>query len=59
MFAIVFTMLVILLVAAAIVVYVAFPYRGEDVPSAPWLGDAMSKAVEALPKLDENDPLHR
>jgi hypothetical protein len=53
--AIVFTMLLILLISAAIVVYVAFPHRGEDVPKASWLGDAMHKAVEALPTLDESD----
>ena len=33
--------------------YVAFPHRGEDVPGAPWLGDAMRKAVDALPTLED------
>ena len=36
--------------------YVAFPHRGEDVPGVPWLGDAMGKAVDALPTLDEESP---
>jgi hypothetical protein len=57
--AIVLTMLFILLVAAATVVYVAFPHRGEDVPNAVWLGDVMTRTVDALPTLDESDPLHR
>ena len=53
MTAIVLAMLVILLLAAVVVVYVAFPHRGEDVPGVPWVGDAMTKAVEAVPTLDE------
>ena len=50
-------MVLILVVAAGVVVYVAYPHRGEDVPGAPWLGDAMKQAVEAVPALD--DPLRR
>jgi hypothetical protein len=46
-------MLLILLVAAAVVVYVAYPHRGEEVPHAPWLGEAMKKGVEALPTLGD------
>jgi hypothetical protein len=50
-------MLLILLVAAVIVVYVAYPYRGEDVPKAPWIGDVMNKTADVLPTLDEEDAL--
>jgi hypothetical protein len=42
----------ILVLAAAIVVYVAFPRRGRDVPHAPWVGDVMRQGVQALPTLD-------
>lgn len=52
MLMIVIAMLVILLVAGLTVVYVAFPARGEKTPYAPWLGDAMEKAVDALPTLE-------
>ena len=45
-------MLLIIMVAAAIVLYVAFPHRGEDLPHTPWLGIAMRRAVIALPTLD-------
>lgn len=45
-------LLLILVVAAAVVLYVAYPHRGEQVPVAPWLGDAMKRGVEALPTLD-------
>ena len=45
-------MLVILVLAGVVVLYVAFPHRGEDVPTAPWLGDALRKGVESAPTLD-------
>jgi hypothetical protein len=48
-------MLVILVVSGLVVTYVAFPHRGEEVPGAPWLGDAMSKANDRLPKLQDGD----
>jgi len=50
---IVLMMLGILLVAGVVVVYVAFPHRGEDIPGAPWLGDAMNRAADAVPVLEE------
>lgn len=46
-------MILTLLVAAVVVVYVAFPHRDQDVPGAPWLGDAMKRGVDALPVLDD------
>jgi hypothetical protein len=49
---IVIAMLVILILAAVVVLYVAFPHRGEDVPHTPWVGDAMRKGVHLLPTLD-------
>ena len=55
MLVIIVAMLVIVAVCVGVVVYVAFPHRGERMPAAPWLGEAMSKAVEALPKLDDDE----
>jgi hypothetical protein len=46
-------MLAILLVAGVVVLYVAFPHRGEEVPGAPWLGDAMQRGVETVSLLGE------
>ena len=46
-------MLAILLVAGAIVLYVAFPHRGEDVPGVPWLSEAMQRGVETVKPLIE------
>lgn len=44
-------MLVAVATAGVVVLYVAFPHRGEEVPVAPWLGDAMKRGVESLPTL--------
>lgn len=46
-------MAAILVVAGAVVVYVAYPHRGQDVPVAPWVGAAMKRGVEALPTLED------
>lgn len=52
MISIVIAMLVITVLAGLVVLYVAFPHRGEDVPHVPWVGEAMRKGVETLPTLD-------
>ena len=48
---IVLAMLVILAVACLVVVYVAYPHRGEEMPNAPWVGEALRKTVDAVPTL--------
>jgi hypothetical protein len=48
-------MLVILVVAGLVLAFVAYPARGEELPAAPWLGDAMAKAAEAAPVLEDGD----
>ncbi len=53
MVVLVLLMLAILLVAGAVVVYVAFPHRGEEVPGAPWLGEAMQRGVDTMGELIE------
>lgn len=52
MLSVVLAMLVILALAGAVVVYVAYPHRGEEVPHTPWVGEAMRRGVDALPTLD-------
>jgi len=52
MWYLVVAMLVVLVLAGAVVLYVAFPHRGEDVPHAPWLGRLMRRGVESAPTLD-------
>lgn len=54
MLAIVLTMLLVLAVSAALIVYVAYPHRGEDLPLAPQVGKAMRKGVDALPTLEDS-----
>jgi hypothetical protein len=51
MLSILVTMFVIMALAGTIVLYVAFPHRGEEMPHVPWVGDAMRKGVERLPTL--------
>ncbi len=52
---IVIVMAVIVVLAVLVVTYVAYPHRGEPLPAAPWLGEAMARAVDAAPTLDPVD----
>lgn len=49
---VVVSMLIVLAVAGLVVLYVAYPHRGEEIPAAPWLGDAMARATDAAPVLE-------
>ena len=49
---IVVSMVVIVLVAAVVAAYVAFPHRGEDLPGAPWLGRLMRRGARSLPTVE-------
>jgi hypothetical protein len=51
-FLIIVTMLLIIVLAAGVVLYVAYPHRGEEMPVAPLVGDAMRRGVNKLPTLD-------
>jgi hypothetical protein len=52
MWFLVVAMIIVLVLAGLVVLYVAFPHRGEDVPHVPWLGVALRKGVESAPTLD-------
>lgn len=52
---VVVTMLVSLVVAGVVVLYVAYPHRGEQVPAVPWLGRALRKAVVTAPVITEEE----
>lgn len=52
MWFLVVVMLVVLALASLVVVYVAYPHRGEDVPYAGWLGRLLRKGAETAPTLD-------
>ncbi len=45
------SMVLILLMAGAVALFVAFPRRGREVPHAAWAGDALQRAVDRLPTL--------
>ena len=55
---IVIAMLVCLVLAGLVVVYVAYPHRGEKMPAVPWLGDALSRATDAAPVIGEEEADH-
>lgn len=50
-------MLLILVLSAAVMAYVAYPHRGAELPVVPQLGDAMRRGVDALPTIAEEDNL--
>jgi len=50
--AIVVVLLLALVLAAAVMLYVAYPYRGQQTPVTPLLGEAMRRGVDALPTVD-------
>ncbi len=52
MVTIVVVLLLALVLAAAVIFYVAFPYRGEETPVHPSLGHAMRRSVDRLPTID-------
>jgi hypothetical protein len=43
-----FALLVIMVVAALVTAFVAFPHRGQPIPHAGWLSDLMVRASEKL-----------
>ena len=57
MLAIVLVMLLVLAAAAAVVLYVAYPHRGADLPVVPQLGDAMRKGVDSLPTIGDHEDI--
>lgn len=52
MLTIMFAMVPAVLVAAVVMAYVAYPYRGQRLPFLPGLGEALHRRVEALPTLE-------
>ncbi|HXH77832.1 hypothetical protein [Nocardioides sp.] len=57
MLSIVLMMGLALVLSVAVVVYVAFPHRGEDLPLVPQLGDAMRKGVDSLPTIGDHEDI--
>jgi hypothetical protein len=55
MLVITLVMLPIVVLAVLVVTFVAFPHRGEAVPKAPWLGEAMGNLADVLPTLDNTE----
>jgi hypothetical protein len=53
---IVVVLLLALALAAAVMLYAAYPYRGEDTPVTPLLGHAMRRGVRSLPTIEPQSP---
>ncbi|KQT91065.1 hypothetical protein ASG49_12010 [Marmoricola sp. Leaf446] len=49
---IVVVVLLALVLATAVIVYAAYPYRGETTPVSPRIGEVMSRGVSSLPTID-------
>ena len=56
LFWVLLTMVLILALAAVVAVYAAYTHRGESIPAVPWVGDALEKAVAAVPTLPGDQP---
>ena len=56
MLALVIFMLLVVLLAAVVVAFVAFPHRGREIPGVPGLSGAMNRAVERVaPELTDRE----
>ncbi|WP_121252265.1 hypothetical protein [Nocardioides ferulae] len=52
MFVISSVMVVILALSGLVLAFVAYPLRGREISSAPWLGEMLARAAESLPTVD-------
>jgi hypothetical protein len=52
MTAVVVVLLLALALAATVLVYAAYPYRGAETPGAPVVGRVLRRGVQRLPTLD-------
>jgi hypothetical protein len=49
---VVLVLLVALALAALVIVYAAYPYRGEETPVSPRVGRALRRGVESMPTIE-------
>lgn len=47
-------MVLVLVVAVLVLTFAAYPHRGQDVPNASWLSDAMARAADRAPVLKDD-----
>lgn len=52
---IVVIMIVVVATALLALAYAAFPHRGARVPGLSWLGQAVERAADAVPVLEDGD----
>jgi hypothetical protein len=49
---IVVVLVLALVLALAVIVYAAYPYRGEETPVSPRVGRALKRGVESMPTIE-------
>jgi len=49
---VVLVLLLALALAALVIVYAAYPYRGEETPVSPRVGRALKRGVESMPTIE-------
>ena len=52
---IVLVLLVAVVLASTVIVYAAYPYRGEETPVSPAVGQALRRGVDSLPTIDPHE----
>ena len=52
---IVVVLVLALVLASAVIVYAAYPYRGQETPLTPRVGEALRRGVDALPTLSQEE----
>ncbi|MCW2819361.1 MAG: hypothetical protein JWR42_2148 [Marmoricola sp.] len=50
---IVVVLVLALVLASAVIVYAAYPYRGQETPLTPRVGEALRRGVDSLPTLGQ------
>jgi hypothetical protein len=52
---VVLVLLIALALAAVVIVYAAYPYRGEETPVSPRVGRALKRGVESMPTIEHSN----
>ena len=56
---VVLVLVVALALAALVIVYAAYPYRGQETPLDPRVGRALKRGVESMPTIEPAHPSRR
>ena len=51
---VVIVLLLALVLAGVVIVYAAYPYRGQDTPVSPRVGKALQRGVDSMPTIEHS-----